>query len=320
MLPNPLPVVLGHEGAGTVREVGANVRSVAVGDRVVLSWLGQCRRCRFCVNGQPTLCEVASAAMGRGTMLDGSTRFREGSESVYHMAGLGTFSRFSVVPEDCATKIPDHLDFDKAALLGCGVLTGFGAVVNTAQVRVGESVAVIGCGGVGLNAVQGARLSGASTIIAIDRNEERLQLAVDLGATHTLLADDAVAKSVRSMTGGLGVDVSLEVVGRQETIESAVAMTRRGGRIILVGAGPKSVVVNVPAFSGIVVAGKSIHGSFYGSSDIKRDIPKLIALYETGLLKLDELVTQRFDFVDSEAALAYCQDERGARAVVMMVG
>lgn len=315
-LANPLPVVLGHEGAGTVVEVGDGVKDLAPGDRVVLSWLAQCGECFYCVKGQPQLCETAGVAFAKGALLDGTTRYSRGGEGIFQMAGLGTFSRHCVVPARSAIKIPETIPMTSAALIGCGVLTGWGAAVNTAGIRVGDTVAVLGCGGVGLNAIQGARMAGASTIIALDMHDERLALAEQLGATHTLKPSDRTAKDVRALSGGRGVDITLEVVGRQETINDAVKMTRRGGQVVLVGAGGDEVKVSVPAFTGIVMSEKIIRGSLYGSSNVKRDVPRLVKLYEAGQLKLDELVTEVFPFEKVNDAVDYCLSERGARAVM----
>lgn len=315
-LPHTMPLVLGHEGAGTITSVGPDVQGLEPGDRVVLSWLAQCGTCFYCVKGQPQLCEIAGPAFSRGTLLDGSTRLSRGGRAIYQMAGLGTFSRHCVVPAASAIPLPETIPFASAALLGCGVLTGWGAAINSARIRPGDSVAVLGCGGVGLSAVQGARIAGATAIIAVDLHEERLELAKHLGATHTLLAGELTAKEVRRLAGGRGVDVALEVVGRQESIDAAVKMTRRGGTVVLVGAGGDDVRVGVPAFSGMVVTEKTIRGSLYGSSNVKRDVPRLTRLYEAGILKLDELVTERFGFEQVNEAIAYCLGENGARAVI----
>jgi NDMA-dependent alcohol dehydrogenase len=315
-LPNPMPVVLGHEGAGTVIEVGEGVQDLAPGDRVVLSWLPQCGECFYCVKGQPQLCERAGVAFAKGMLLDGSTRFSRNGQAIYQMAGLGTFSRHCVIPARSAIKIPETIPLTSAALIGCGVLTGWGAAVNTAGIRVGDTVAVLGCGGVGLNAVQGARMAGADTIIAIDLHDERLALAEQLGATHILKPSDTISRQVRALTGGRGVDVTLEVVGRQGTVDDAIRMTRRGGQVILVGAASDDVKVNVPAFSGVVMTEKIIRGSLYGSSNVQRDVPKLVRLYESGALLLDQLVTEVFAFEKVNEAVDYCLSERGARAVL----
>jgi Zn-dependent alcohol dehydrogenase len=316
-LPNPFPVVLGHEGAGTVIQVGENVTTVRPGDRVVLAWLAQCGACFYCLRGQPSLCAVAGGAMTRGTLLDGTTRFRWQGSPVYHMAGLGTFSRRCVVPSNAVVKVADRIDIAVAALIGCGVLTGFGAAVNTARIAVGDAVAVLGCGGVGLNVIQGARISGAAQIIAVDMHPERLRLAEQLGATHTITAGDDIVAKVRDLTARRGADVAFEVVGRQETIRDAIRLTRRGGQTILVGAAGDGVTVSVPAFTGLVLTEKMIRGSLYGSSHVRRDVDRIVRLYESGQIRLDELVSARFAFEEVNEAVAYCASERGARAVVV---
>jgi Zn-dependent alcohol dehydrogenase len=317
-LTHPMPLVLGHEAAGTVTKTGDGVTSVAPGDRVVLSWLAQCGKCFYCAHRQPQLCEIAGVGFARGTLLDGSTRYRHRGQPVYQMAGLGTFTEQCVVPEAAAVPIPDAIPFPAAALIGCGVLTGFGAAVNTAGIRVGDTVAVLGCGGVGLSAIQGARIAGAGLIIAIDRHDERLALAAKFGATHTLQPSDTVARQVRALTGGRGADHALEVAGRQETVRDAIRMTRRGGQVVLVGAGGDGVTVSLPAFSGVVMTEKVIRGSLYGSADIRRDVPRLTSLYQSGLLRLDEMVTATFGFAQVNEAVEYCAAEQGGRAVVEM--
>ncbi|MDB5861607.1 MAG: h16 [Ramlibacter sp.] len=317
VLPSPLPVVLGHESAGTVVAIGPNVRDLAVGDRVVLSLLAQCGSCFYCSHNQPVLCESGQASMLRGTMADGTTRFSWKGQPVFHMTGLGTFAERVVVPAGCAVRIPADLPFEEAALLGCGVITGVGAAVNTAQVAVGEAVAVVGCGGVGLNAIQGARISGATTIIAIDPRPDRLALARQLGATHTLEPARNMVSQIRELTSGRGVDVALEVAGRQQTIDDAIRMTRRGGRVVIVSAPGKEVMVNIPAFGGLVMSEKTIRGSLYGSAHVKRDLARLVELYQSGQLHLKELVTARFPLDRINDAIAYCAAEQGARALVL---
>ena len=317
VLSSPLPVVLGHESSGTVTALGSNVTTLAVGDKVVLSLLAQCGTCFYCSHSQPVLCESGQTAMLRGTLSDGTTRFRWNGKPVYQLTGLGTFAQRVVVPAASAVRIPDSLPLTQAALLGCGVITGFGAAVNTAKVAVGESVAVLGCGGVGLNAVQGARISGASMIIAIDPHEDRLALAKSLGATHTLIPGKGLVDKIRAMTSGRGVEVALEVAGRQETIDDAIRMTRRGGRVVIVSAPGKDVMVNIPAFGGLVMTEKSIRGSLYGSAHVQRDVRRLISLYESGQLHLDKLVSATFSLDDINEAMAYCVSERGGRAIVI---
>jgi alcohol dehydrogenase/S-(hydroxymethyl)glutathione dehydrogenase/alcohol dehydrogenase len=317
-LDNPMPIVLGHEGAGIVVQVGEGVTDVAVGDHVVLVWLAQCGACFYCVHGQHELCERAGLSFARSNLPDGTTRLSHDGRPVFQMAGLGTFSRHCVVPAGSVVKIPPDLPFESAALIGCAALTGFGAAVNTADIRVGDSVAVVGGGGVGLNAIQGARTSGAARIIVVDPNSERRDCAISLGATDALAPSDTLVREVRGLTEGRGVDVSFEVVGHADTIAAAVKIARRGGQIVLVGAARADVMLSVPAFNGIVMTGKKILGSLYGSANVRRDVPRLVDLYRSGALQLDELVTERFALDQITDAVAYCAAGLGIRGVVVM--
>jgi NDMA-dependent alcohol dehydrogenase len=317
-LDNPMPIVLGHEGAGTIVEVGPAVTDLAVGDHVVLAWLAQCGACFYCVHDQAELCERAGLSFARSNLPDGTTRLSRDGTPVFQMAGLGTFARYCVVPARSAVRIPTELPFDSAALIGCAALTGFGAAVNTADIRVGDSVAVIGGGGVGLNAIQGARASGAARIIVVDPNPERRQFALALGATDALAPSDTLAREIRARTEGRGVDVAFEVVGHADTIAAAVRIARRGGQVVLVGAARADVRLSVPAFNGIVMTGKKILGSLYGSANVRRDVPRLVDLYRSGVLKLDELVTERFSLAEIGDAVEYCRLGHGVRGVVML--
>lgn len=314
----PMPLVLGHEGAGTVLQLGAGVTDVAVGDHVVLVWLAQCGECYFCAHGQHELCERARFSNSHSSLLDGTTRLSREGRPVFQMVGLGTFSQLCVVPARSVVRIPAEIPFESAALIGCAALTGFGAAVNTADIRVGDSIAVIGGGGVGLNAIQGARASGAAVIIIVDSNPARREFAMTLGATHALAPSENLAREVRSLTEGRGVDVAFEVVGHADTIAAAVTIARRGGQVVLVGAAPADVRLSVPAFTGIVMSEKKILGSLYGSANVRRDVPRLVSLYQAGLLKLDELVTDRFSLEQIVEAVDYCRHGHGIRGVVVM--
>src|SRR5437588_1129280 len=295
----PTPIVLGHEGAGVVEEVGEGVTSVKPGDHVVISWVPQCGDCYFCQHGQGELCKAADASLASGGLLDGTPRFRWNGAPLSQMAASGTFSEVSVVPESGAVKIPDDVDMKVAALIGCGVLTGVGAALNTANINKGDTVAVVGCGGVGLNVIQGARIAGADQIIAIDMNETKLQMAKEFGATATINASQTnPVAQVMSMTGERGADVAFEVIGLGPTIDQVITMTRRGGQAILVGVPRMDVMLTVPAFLGVVLQEKTIKGCWYGSSNVQRDVPKLIELYRKGELKLDELISREIDLAD----------------------
>src|SRR5688572_19067599 len=264
-IPLPPPIVLGHEGAGIVEEVGEGVTSLTPGDHVVLSFVPACGSCYYCDRGQGFLCEK-SAMAAAGGMLDGSTRLTLGGEPLRQMAMCGTFGNYAIVPEISLVKIDDDVDLRYAALIGCGVLTGVGAAINTASIRPGDSVAVVGCGGVGLNVIQGARLAGASQIIAVDMVDTKLKLAQEFGATDTVNAGDGdPVAAVKSLTEGRGSDVAFEVIGLQPTIEQAIGMTRRGGETVLVGVPSMMTNINVNPMLGLILTSKTIKGCWYGS-------------------------------------------------------
>jgi NDMA-dependent alcohol dehydrogenase len=311
------PIVLGHEGAGVIEEVGPGVTKLAPGDHVVISWVPQCGVCFFCGRGQPQLCEQGSAAMATGGLLDGTPRMSSQGAPLPQMAASGTFSEVTVVPEIGAVKIPKEIDLKLAALIGCGVLTGAGAAMNTARIRQGDTVAVVGCGGVGLNVIQGARIAGATEIIAVDMNETKLSLAKQFGATATVNASqgDPVSQ-VMSMTEERGADVAFEVIGLQQTIDQTITMARRGGQAILVGVPKMDAMITLPAFFGVVLQEKTIKGCWYGSSDVQRDVPKLIDLYQKGQLKLDELVSRTITLDQVNEAFDAMKTGEVARSVI----
>jgi len=318
VLPIPLPAVLGHEGAGVVSEVGAGVTAVAVGDHVIVSWVPQCGRCYYCGRGQPQLCQEADAVMVTGGLLDGTPRMSSRGAPVHQMLGCGTFATDTVVPASAAVVVPQDLDLGLAALLACGVVTGVGAALNTAQIAEGDVVAVVGCGGVGLNVVQGARIAGAGTIVAVDTNPAKLKLAEALGATHMVDATrtDAVS-AVMSLSGERGADVAFEVIGLGPPIDQVVAMTRRGGQAVLVGVPSMDVMLTLPAMVGVVLAAKTIKGCWYGSADVNRDIPRLVELHRRGDLALEELVSRRIGLDDVNDAFRAMTAGEVARSVIV---
>jgi S-(hydroxymethyl)glutathione dehydrogenase/alcohol dehydrogenase len=256
--------------------------------------------------------------MATGGLLDGTTRFSSNGVPVRQMACSGTFSERAVIPAIGAVKIPDDIPFEIAALIGCGVLTGVGAALNTADIRGGDTVAVIGCGGVGLNVIQGARIAGAAEIIAIDMVAAKLELARELGATKVVSAaeNDPVA-SVLELTGGRGADVVFEVVGLRQTIEQTITMTRRGGQAVLVGVPSMDVMLELPAFFGVVLMAKTVKGCWYGSSNVREDVPKLLEHYTRGELKLDELISRRISIADIMDAFAAMEAGEVARSVIV---
>lgn len=322
VIPAATPMILGHEGAGVIEAVGDGVSAFAPGDHVVISWTPQCGDCYWCVHGQPYMCDVAVRASRASGMLDGTTRATSQGEELRQMAFSGTFAELTVVPAISAVKIPDDFPLPLAALLGCGVLTGVGAALNTAAITPGDTVAVIGCGGVGLNVIQGARIAGAGEIIAIDLHPAKLELARQFGATHTIdsssgdgAAGDTV-RAVRELTDRRGADVSFEVIGLAATIEQAVKMTRRGGQVVLVGVPSRDVHLDVEVFADILLQERKILGCWYGSSDPQRDIPRLVERYREGTLMLDELVSRTIDLEDVNDAFAAMERGEVARSVI----
>ena len=313
-----LPAVLGHEGAGTVTEVGLGVTTVAPGDHVVISWVPQCGSCFFCLRGQAHLCTEADTVLITGGLLDGTPRFRSDEGPVYQMCGCGTFAEETVIPASGAVPVPADLDLSIAALLGCGVVTGVGAALNTATIVEGDTVAVVGCGGVGLNVIQGARIAGAGAIVAIDTNPAKLTLAEAMGATVAVDAGrtDPVS-AVMTLTAERGADVAFEVIGLGPTIDQVIAMTRRGGQAVLVGIPSIDVMLQLPAWVGLILQAKTIKGCWYGSADLRRDVPRLIELYRAGELQLDELVSRRIGLSDVNAAFEALVAGEVARSVIV---
>lgn len=295
-LPSPLPVVLGHEGAGVVEAVGPGVTDLAVGDHVAVCAMPQCGQCYRCRRGQPGLCELADGVLFTGALMDGTTRWQTADGvDVAQFVAAGTFAERAVVPRISVVRIPQDMPFAPAALLGCAVLTGVGAALNTAAIRAGGTVVVIGCGSVGLMAVQGARLAQAERIIAVDLVPAKLDTARAVGATDVLLAGDTdVLAAVKELTGGRGADTTIEAVGTQATVNQAIRMTGKGGEVVFVGAGGRDVRVDVPQFTGLVGSAKTFKGCLFGSADVHRDIPRLIEYYEAGQLHLDPLVSRTF--------------------------
>jgi S-(hydroxymethyl)glutathione dehydrogenase/alcohol dehydrogenase len=310
-MPALLPTTLGHEGAGIVVEIGSDVTRVNPGEHVVLSWVAPCRTCFHCLRGAAHLC-VHGLDHGFGDA------YAEGPTGpVWPAMGCGTLAEETLLPEAAVIPIASELPLEQAALLGCGVLTGVGAVVRTAQVRPGETVAVVGCGGVGLAAVQGARLSGASRIIAADPSPSARDRALASGATHVLDPGSGdVPTEVRALTDGHGADHGIEVVGLSSTIRTAYDATRRGGIVTVVGAGTFDDDVSISALS-LMADAKQIRGSVFGSTDPDRDLPPLVDLALRGALDVNALVTRRIGLADVESAFTAMQAAEVARSVVV---
>jgi S-(hydroxymethyl)glutathione dehydrogenase/alcohol dehydrogenase len=290
-IPVAVPAVLGHEGAGEIIEVGAGVTSLAEGDHVVVCWSPQCGACQDCVNGQPQLCMayMINAFSDAHFMFDGTT-------PTFGMAGAGTFAEELILLEQGAVKIDKDIPYDVASLLGCGVMTGVGAALNSGQVTPGSSVVVFGCGGVGISVIQGARIAGAATILAVDMVEAKLGWAKQFGATHAVTPDQ-LPDAIRQLTGGAGFDFAFEVVGRSQTIKAAYDATRRGGTAVVVGVGRADDMVEFSAFD-LFYNEKTLKGTYYGSANIRRDFPRLLALWRAGKLDLEGMITRRLTIDD----------------------
>ena len=291
-LPEPLPLVLGHEASGVVAEVGPGVDTLAPGDHVVLALVPSCGECAECRRGRPTFCEVGARMAATGTLADGTSRLSLNGTTLHHFNSISSFAGHAVVPESVAVKIRPDVPLETAALLGCAVLTGFGAVVNTAQVREGASVAVWGCGGVGLNVVQGARYAGAAQIVGVDLRREKLDLARLLGATDVVEAASGVdvVSAVRELTAG-GPDYAFEAIGTEATIQQAWQAAGARGTVVVVGIMPRGRALTIDPWQ--FFAEKTLKGSFLGSARVRTHIPLLADLYSGGVLQLDPLVSRR---------------------------
>jgi Zn-dependent alcohol dehydrogenase len=313
----PCPAVLGHEGAGVVEAVGPGVTRVAVGDHVALSWAPWCGECEECRRDLPQLCSTVWPAMGTGGLMDGTPRLSRDGEPVFHYSFLSTFAEACVVPERSCVPIPDDVPFDVAALVGCAVTTGVGAVWRTAGVRPGDRVAVLGCGGVGLSAVLAAGAVGAEPVIAVDAAPGKLDVARELGATASVLwQGDAAstADAVREASSG-GVDYAVEATGRPEAMEAAFLSTRARGTAVLIGIPRSDAVLSLPATT-IPRMERRIVGSIYGSSKPERDFPRALALYRGGQLPLDRLVSHRLPLDEAERGFELMRSGEAVRVVL----
>jgi S-(hydroxymethyl)glutathione dehydrogenase/alcohol dehydrogenase len=309
VIPAGLPAVLGHEGAGEVIEVGEQVTAVVPGQRVVICWTPACGDCAECRSGAPFLClpyVIEGFKVPRFRLGDGTAAFG--------MAGCGTWAEEMVVPWQAVIPVDDDVPFDCAALLGCGIPTGVGAVFNTARVAPGSSVAVVGCGGVGLAAIQGARIAGAATILAVDPIRDKHAKALELGATHAVTPDDA-EQARKELTGGRGFDYAFEVVGRSATIRAAWRLACRGGDVIVVGAGARDDSVPFSAWE-LLFDGKNLLSSLYGGCDLRRDIPRFVALWRAGRLDIEGLITRRISFGELNDAIRALRRGEVIRQVV----
>ena len=314
---NPCPCVLGHEGAGVVEAVGADVSRVAVGDHVALSWAPSCGACAECARGLPQLCSTAWPAMGTGGLMDGTPRLSRGGEPVFHYSFLSTFADACVVPERSCVRISEDVPFDVAALVGCAVSTGAGAVWRTAGVQEGERVAVVGCGGVGLSALMAAVAVGAEPIVAVDAAPSKLDVARSFGAHVGVLWQgdaEATAEAVRDASGG-GVDYAIEATGRPEAMEAAFLSTRARGAAVLIGIPRADAVLSLPAIT-IPRMERRVLGSIYGSSMPERDFPLTLDLYREGRLPLDRLISHRLPLEEAERGFELMHSGEALRVVL----
>ena len=312
------PVLGGHEGAGVVTEVGDEIHDLEVGDHVVLSFLPSCGRCRMCVSGRSNMCDLGNGVLG-GTAPDGTHRVHARGKGVGCMSYLGTFAPYATVPVDAAVKIPQDIPLDKAALIGCGVPTGWGSSVYAADMQLGDTVVVVGIGGVGINAVQGAVHKGARNIVAIDPVAYKQEQAQEFGATHAVGSYEDAAPIVEQLTNGQGADRVIITVGvaTGDVLQPAQEMTRRGGVMVLTSAAPvmqRDMEFDLFTFA---MSGKRLQGSLYGTTNSRNDIPLMAELYRNGDLKLDELITRRYSLDDINQAFADMQAGANLRGLIV---
>jgi S-(hydroxymethyl)glutathione dehydrogenase/alcohol dehydrogenase len=311
----PLPMVLGHEAAGVVEEVGAGVTTVKPGDHVIFSFRPHCGRCLYCSIGRSILCDGHTSP--RWGMLDGTYRLKRDGHDIYQMARIGTFSEKVVCPAEMLVPIRKEMPWPQAALVGCCVPTGVGAVTRCAEVEAGASVLVVGCGGVGLNVVQGARLAGASIIVAADLLDSKLRYAKDFGATHTFNAKaENVVDRVRELTQGRGVDYAFDAIGGEATTLQIIDAIRPGGLAVIVGMAALNVRAPITPYN-MALQEKAIKGTMYGSVRPDLDFPKLVDLYLDGRLKVDELVSRTYRLEDINEGFTALRTGQVARGVVV---
>ncbi|MGR8918432.1 MAG: Zn-dependent alcohol dehydrogenase [Gammaproteobacteria bacterium] len=308
-----LPSVIGHEGAGIVEQVGEGVTHVKPGDHVVLSFIPNCGDCYNCLRAEPHMCQMNKP---HGGLLDGTSRVKMDGEEIAVMSFLGNMAEYCVVPEACVVAIDKSHDFKAAALVGCGVTTGVGAAIKTAEVEPGSTVAVFGCGGVGLNVIQGARIAGAKQIIAVDLSAEKMEMARAFGATDTVTPGGEAHKEILDMTGGIGVDYAFEVVGAGKLIESCFKATRMNGMTVLVGVGRLDDRFSLNAMI-VPFTAKTIKGCMYGSANFKVDFPMYLDLYRQKKLDLDSLVTRTYSLDEAPEAFADLESGKNARGVIV---
>jgi NDMA-dependent alcohol dehydrogenase len=317
-IPVRYPIVGGHEGAGIVEEVGDGVRRFKPGDHVVCSFLPVCGHCRWCARGMSNLCDLG-ALLYQNSLTDGTFRFHGDGQDYGQMCLLGTFSQWAVLSALSCVKIDDDVPLEIAALVGCGVPTGWGSAVNAGQVRPGDTTIVYGVGGVGINAVQGAAFAGAQYVIAVDPVPAKLEAAARFGATHTAADAETAAQIVTEVTRGVGADQALVTVGdvTQEVIAAAFAAIRKAGTVVVTGlAGPGKNTIQLPSFE-LTLYEKRLRGALFGGGNPFEEIPRMLSLYKSGNLKLDELVTNRYQLDEVNQGYRDLLDGRNLRGVIV---
>lgn len=310
------PSILGHEGAGIVREVGAGVTSVKAGDHVIPLYTPECRQCKFCLSGKTNLCGAIRETQGKGLMPDGTSRFSLGSEPIYHYMGTSTFANFTVLPEIAVAKIRSDAPFDKVCYIGCGVTTGLGAVMNTAKVEPGSTVAIFGLGGIGLNVIQGARMAGAERIIGIDLNDGRKALGEKFGMTDFINPNsvDNVVEAIVDMTDG-GVDYSFECIGNTEVMRQALECCHKGwGESIIIGVAAAGQEIATRPFQ--LVTGRVWRGTAFGGAKGRTDVPKIVDWYMDGKIEIDSMITHKLKLEDINKGFDLMHEGKSIRAVV----
>jgi len=311
------PSILGHEGAGIVREVGAGVTSVAPGDHVIPLYTPECRQCKFCLSGKTNLCGAIRETQGKGVMPDGTSRFSLGGDPLYHYMGTSTFSNFTVLPEIALAKIRPDAPFDKVCYIGCGVTTGLGAVINTAQVEPGANVAVFGLGGIGLNVIQGARMVGADRIIGIDLNNDKRALAEQFGMTDFINPGEVsdVVAAIVDLTDG-GVDYSFECIGNTDVMRQALECCHKGwGESVIVGVAAAGKEISTRPFQ--LVTGRVWKGTAFGGARGRTDVPKIVDWYMQGKINIDDLITHTLALEDINKGFDMMHHGESIRSVVV---
>lgn len=311
------PAILGHEGAGVVVDVGSEVKSVKKGDRVIPLYTPECRCCKFCLSGKTNLCQAIRKTQGMGVMPDGTSRFSVNGQKIYHYMGTSTFSNYTVLPEIAVAKIREDAPLDKVCLIGCGVTTGIGAVINTAKVQVGDNVVVFGLGGVGLNVIQGARMAGANMIVGVDLNPAKKALAEKLGMTHFVnpkeVEGDLVPYLVDLMDGG--ADYAFECIGNVKVMRQALECCHKGwGTCIIIGVAGSGEEISTRPFQ--LVTGRNWRGSAFGGAKGRTDVPKIVDWYMNGKIVLDDLITQVMPFDQINQAFDLMHEGKSIRTVL----